>query len=201
MIAANGFTKHVKKRINERTSLTKEQVEAVLNVGAYVNMGSIPGINKEHLLFYSTLDKEMFVLVRDSINKDLLTCLPISYHKNSAWKITEEHKLQAIALIPEVDKAIGNKPPLVYISVGYGDVVALLKYKVIDKFDHDYFSCPEAISMELDNLSVAQKAFTVGVLSTDIKKVTVRVGKRGLPKYFNFPFEDNSVAEYFNPIH
>jgi hypothetical protein len=34
-------------------------------------------------------------------------------------------------------------------------------------------------------------------LATDIRKVYVKIGDRGLPKYFDFPFEDQSTFVCF----
>ena len=194
----HGITDHAIDRIHERTRLTRQNVTDILNSKAYVNMGSLPGINKEHLLFFSTLDKDFFVLVRDKLNAEVLTCLPIEYHKNTAWVISEEHKKQALRLAPKVDIAIHNLPPFVYIGVAFSENDLNYKSRNIEKLDHDYIKTPDEIKAELTNAAIALKAFKSGVLAVNIKKVFIKVGDTGLPKYFDFPFNDNSTFEYFS---
>lgn len=198
---AHGILQHAIDRINERTLLTRQNVSDILAAQAYVNMGSLPGIAKDHLLFYSTLDKDYFVLIRDSMNAEIITCLPLEYHKNTAWKVSEEHKAQARALVPKVDAAIHNLPPFVFVGVAFvKNGSDNWKNWQIDRLEHDYFETPEEIKSRLTNASIVKNAFKSGVLATDIKKVYVKVGDRGLPKYFDFPFDDESTFKYFEEL-
>lgn len=197
----HGIWQHAIKRINERTQLTRQNVSEILNANAYVNMGSLPGIQKDHLLFYSTVDKDYFVLIRDQNNAEILTCLPLEYHANTAWKVTEEHKASARKLIPLVNKVIFNLPPLVSVGVAFvKNGSSNWKNWEIDRLEHDYFETPEEIKSKISNVSVVQNAFKSGVLATDIKKVYVKIGDRGLPKYFDFPFDDESTFDYFKSL-
>jgi len=81
------FSRHAFERLGQRTSLTCEEVSELLDGGAYVNTGSKPGFNREHLVFYSVRDKEHFVAIRDSQSGTVVTVLPLAYHTNLAWPI------------------------------------------------------------------------------------------------------------------
>lgn len=199
----SGITKHAKKRIGERTSLTDEQVLDILNGGGAVSLGSKPGINKCHDLFYSSLDKKHLVCIRDSIDGSLLTVLPIEYHANTAWVVTEEQKLTALKLGRRVDSIIGLPPLFAHVGVAVKDrpnsnnvCSKTLSYLPVI----DYSIDADAILSKLDNVEIANMAFNKGILATDICSVFVKIGNSALPKYIPFPFDDDSSFKYFSKM-
>lgn len=97
------LTSHAKVRIAERTQLTEAEVLSMLDKKKFVDLGCKPGIHKQHLLIWSPRDEKAFVVVQDHLNGDILTVLPLDYHDNLAWEVTEEQVLQ-------VSKLFASKP-------------------------------------------------------------------------------------------
>lgn len=91
----SSITKHANKRIQERSSFTKESFLHLVDSGCYVNLGSKPGMLKEHLLIYSIDDDSWLVVVRDVINGDIITVLYEEYHVQLFDKISAEAKKMA----------------------------------------------------------------------------------------------------------
>lgn len=48
------LTKHAKKRLKERTSLSVNAITKILDKEAFLNIGSKSGTQKEHLLFIAS---------------------------------------------------------------------------------------------------------------------------------------------------
>jgi hypothetical protein len=83
------FTKHGKKRTNQRTAISKNEVAMLLDRKFYLNVGKIPGINKEFLLFYSPPDALCYLAVRNPLTGAVITFLPVNYQGCTGWVITE----------------------------------------------------------------------------------------------------------------
>ena len=86
------FTKHAACRLTERTSLEIENFIDLINKGLYINLGSKPGIHKQHLLIYSDIDNEFFVAIIDSYCGSIITVLTLDYHEMLAWRVPERDK-------------------------------------------------------------------------------------------------------------
>jgi len=84
------FTHHAFDRITERTKLSCEDISFILDNKLVVNMGCKPGMPRQHLLFYSDLDDEYFVAIQDEMSGTIVTILPLEYHANLAWKVSED---------------------------------------------------------------------------------------------------------------
>lgn len=97
------LTRHAKQRIEERTTLNKEELTIILKRKLYVNLGTKPGLHKTHLLVYSVKDDGYFVLVQDINNGDVITIWTEEYHNNLAMKITDEHKQKAKSLMENLE--------------------------------------------------------------------------------------------------
>ena len=78
------FTQHSLDRLEERTSLSIYELENIYKAKKTVPLGIEPSSNRQHDLFYSLLDDE------------LITILPISYHK--VWKISQDAEYLAMEL-------------------------------------------------------------------------------------------------------
>ena len=89
------FTFHCIKRLRERTSLTTNQFARIIADGVTVCLGSKPGIQKNHYLFYSIKDEKYYVAIQNIITGAIITVLHMEYHENLAWKISEDEKREA----------------------------------------------------------------------------------------------------------
>ena len=92
------FSKHSIKRIAERTQLKPQDISTIIENGSYVSLGSIPGFNKEHLLFFSVADNDFFFIVRDYFTMSILTVLPVTYQRWLPRAITGEDLSLALNL-------------------------------------------------------------------------------------------------------
>jgi hypothetical protein len=92
------FSKHSIKRIAERTQLKPQDISTIIENGSYVSIGSIPGFNKEHLLFFSVADNDFFFIVRDYFTMSILTVLPVTYQRWLPRAITGEDLSLALNL-------------------------------------------------------------------------------------------------------
>lgn len=88
MQAFSFISKHAAKRVSIRTDMTSAAVAAQLDQGLFVDLGKVPGFSRQHLLFYSELDDECFVAIRDSVVGTVVTVLTLEYHANLAWPVS-----------------------------------------------------------------------------------------------------------------
>ena len=95
MQAFANFSKHAFERIEQRTSLSYEEIAFILDRKLTVNVGKKPGIHRNHLLFYSIADDDFFVVIQDELMGTVVTILPLDYHANLAWKISQEDCFKA----------------------------------------------------------------------------------------------------------
>lgn len=84
------YTRHAWERVHERLSLTPAEVADLLDAGLAVAIGTEPGTNRVHRLFFSIPDEMCFVAVEDEANDVLITILPIDYHENIAWCVSDD---------------------------------------------------------------------------------------------------------------
>lgn len=92
------FSKHSVKRIAERTQLKPHDISEIIENRLYVSIGSVPGFNKEHLLFFSVADDNFFFIVRDYFTMSILTVLPVTYQRWLPRMITSEDLSLALNL-------------------------------------------------------------------------------------------------------
>lgn len=83
------FSRHAFLRANQRLSIDVDELAAILDNGAFVDIGSEPCTSRSHRLFYSAPDRTCFVAIQDSMTGTVVTVLPLEYHKNLAWEVSE----------------------------------------------------------------------------------------------------------------
>ena len=99
-----GFTSssyHAKLRVAQRTSLSTQEVLSLIERGLCVRTGIAPASNREHLAFYSKPDETVFVAVHDRLFGRLITVLPLEYHRNLAWDVSDADRRLAKALVEQ----------------------------------------------------------------------------------------------------
>lgn len=200
MTAINSnLTTHAVERIHERTKLWTTDIVKIINAEAFVNLGINPEKPQfQHLLFYSTVDLQHYVIVQDVVNHDIITLWPIDYHANLAWQITTAQKRAATSLAPTINLALKLQPILVKIGVTYQASVGPQKTTPIILRPFNYMETELDIRESLNNVIIANKAFKKGILAVDIISTFVKIGTN-LPKYFSYPYEnDDSSMCYFS---
>ena len=77
---------HAEKRIRQRCSLSSQDVAKKLMTNDYFPLG-MDG-KHHHKIIYSELDSEMFVVVQDKKNMDVITVMPLYWHNR--WELSPE---------------------------------------------------------------------------------------------------------------
>lgn len=89
-MAFTQLSHHASIRVSQRLTIPPACLSDFLDRGHYVSAGSVPGFNKEHLVFYSVVDTEYFVAVRNSLTGVVLTVLPLTDRAKQSWNITDK---------------------------------------------------------------------------------------------------------------
>lgn len=168
------FTKlshHGKLRLFQRTRVDKAALGSILDSGLFVNLGCTPGLNKEHLLFYSLKDDHCFVAIRDRYNGAVVTVLRIHYYKNPTWRITEKQKEKAKTLVLDSERS----QEAMKVSV-----TPLLRYEESQNSPKTHISESESDS-ELSQCKVI--AISCGYLSENGTQVVKPLAKLSVSQY------------------
>jgi hypothetical protein len=194
------LTRHAYVRVRQRTSMTCEGVKSLIDQGLCVHTGVTPGTNKEHLAFYSQPDDAVFVAIHDYLRGRVISVLPLDYHRNLAWPITDSDCTKAKALVvdavarlqkqeAEGAEAAGKNPsrkaPAFFVisatfkvDGSYG-TKRLCKEPAVDYSDVIDFIKRSPIVDQLDQL-----AFCQGIDPAAILSLAVRHGNKGEPHVF-----------------
>lgn len=175
---ASTLTKHAKQRLDQRTKLTPEMFNVILRDKAYLNLGNKPGMTREHLLFYSSVDSECFVAIRDSINGDIVTILTKEYHENLAWDITDEDCFMAKRQVLYCAKEKDHKTRTLHISVSYLNTENQRKTKKIHGIQDFKGNAALYLKETLDINQIIQAAREKGVTG-ELTGVIAKLGKSG----------------------
>lgn len=138
-----GITNHAKQRISERSKLNLYEIVDIINAQRFEILGSKPGINKIHLLIYSIPDNAWFVLVRDSLNGDVLTLLTEAYHVRLFGQISDQQKKRARYIATHGFNENNKINKKISLFLGYVDVSGKNKTKRIWRghYEDFQFSC------------------------------------------------------------
>lgn len=98
------FTAHAFDRVNQRLTLSHDDVAAILDNDLAVSVGVDPFSNRLRRVFYSIPDEQFFVAVQDVNAGAVVTVLPLEYHANLRWPIREKKLVEAA-------RRVGAKPP------------------------------------------------------------------------------------------
>ena len=82
--------------MDERTTLYEDELFGLIDNRRCVIVGIEPYTNRLHKLIYSVSDKAHFVAIQDMATGEVITILPIDYHENLAWKISQKKLKQAV---------------------------------------------------------------------------------------------------------
>lgn len=131
----DSFSSHAALRLRERTSMSPWVLAGMLDSGAVLNLGSKPGINKNHYLFYSKKDDDCFVAVVDNLVGTIVTVWLLEYQKNLGWAVSQQQKDQAKNLALEYDNRpkVKNEPLTAIVSAGHINEAGEVKVTAIGK--------------------------------------------------------------------
>lgn len=139
---------HAGKRIAQRTSMNTEELMDLLDSGSCVNIGQAAGSHRRHLLFYSPKDKFCYVAIQDERYGKVITILPPAYHKNLAWRITDdqyqlakeryESYVKAVDVKDEAEKTNTPRDIIVWVQVVYISEELLVKRKTLFRMPINY---------------------------------------------------------------
>ena len=96
------LSKHVKDRLQERTSLTIKELNEIYHDERIVPIG-IEGKSKYHEILYSVFDKDFYVCVRDVNNSELITLLTLYQHRTCAWVVADDAKRMCKDLYKDIE--------------------------------------------------------------------------------------------------
>lgn len=107
------LTRHAKKRLSERTRLTRREIRALLDAGLYVNIGSEPRNDAEHLLLWSLRDQRFIIAIRNPRTAQVITVLPEQFDSYCALSIPEEafEKARELACTVSLPPIVRDEPP------------------------------------------------------------------------------------------
>lgn len=180
------FSKHALIRLHQRTSCLTCEVQELLRKNWFVELGTKPGTLKEHILFYSPRDEACFILVRSSIDGLIITVLPIEYHANLAWQVTDSEQEMARKILIEGLYNSRPKPSTIIVSVSYLTLDQEHKVKTLKKIQNSEQSLVDAIANDaLLQQEVSEMCRNKEVYGT-ILSVNIRLGRKGLPTIIEF---------------
>jgi hypothetical protein len=99
MIRLAHFSRHARRRLGQRCRMSSGELAEILDRRLAVNTGRKPGFEKVHLLFFSPRDDAYFVAIQDRLAGTVVTVLPLDYHEQLAWPVTDEQRAEARRLI------------------------------------------------------------------------------------------------------
>ncbi len=89
------LTYHAHEKIEERLLMSAEVLCGILDDDLVVTTGGEKRSNRYHKVFYSPLNKMCFVAVQDCKTGHIITVLPLDYHQNKAWVISDDAQIMA----------------------------------------------------------------------------------------------------------
>ena len=190
------FSKHAYMRIAQRTLLSFDEIAFILDKGYFINSGSEPGFNRDHLVFYSHKDETYFVAIRDHYSGKVVTILPLDYHHNLAWPIPEQVLTRAKQIYPFhlVDERIGRQLDItkksqsrIYLTILFLDENEKRKSKPLMSIVSDQPNKEIChLIKDLDLYSLAhQKSLILNIPWEKVFGVSAKVGRRGSVEIFD----------------
>lgn len=182
MSAFTHFSRHGSQRVSQRLAISAEELAEMLDHGLFVNTGSKPGFRREHLVFWSLKNDEAFVAIRDALTGTVVTVLPLEYHDNLAWPISEEVQLEAKALAKKgVPKRV--KIRRIYVGVTYTAEDGSPKTKNLHSEPGEPYNGNLDCFVSRGGLKNLKEMCEAKDISMDsVTAVLVRSGSKGIPR-------------------
>ena len=182
------FSRHAFERVVQRTKLSAEEIARILDRGLYVNTGRRPGFDKTHLAFYSAPDNEVFVAIQDCVTGTVVTILPLEYHANLAWRISDQDCLKAKQILLDhcenrIDPQSLSNASVFKIQAHYIDAENWQKTKTIHSVDAAPYNYDIKRLLADKRLlsNIDEFANLKGILADQIFGISFRLGTHGHP--------------------
>lgn len=175
------FSIHAFERIAQRTKLSCFDIANILDRRQCVLLGSKPGLSKEYVLFYSQPDDAYFVALQDIIDGTVITVLPLEYHENLAWGVTQNQKNTARNLAAVIQCADEKQPSKFIVAAGYISNDGTLKVKDLKKFEVEIYGedMMSFVGSHLDKFELTQMASGKSIDYIAIEWFSIRRGRDG----------------------
>jgi hypothetical protein len=185
------FSNHAFDRVQERLTLTNNEVLCLFVNECNVPLGIEKSSNRSHDLFFSITDNACFVAVRDINDGTIVTIVPAEWHNK--WSISIEAMTQAKLLAKEtmdIKTPIANDEPTklkVRGHIGYKltnlGTLDISKYVSAEVAAKD----PEAVA------KIMKKVFSKNIKINTIDKISINNG--GKSEYVDF-YLDNIESRF-----
>lgn len=193
MSAFTFYSKHSLQRIEQRSKISTEDLSLILDSGLVVNVGCEPGFDRQHLLFFSPDDNQCFVAIQDRYIGKVVTVLPLDYHENIAWKVSEEQcqkaqqKMQDFSNVKSASFET-SPPKKVLLSALYLDENQKQKVKGLGKDAQALFDIEtgQLVKEKGTFKRMCQFIKNAGLNPDIVYGLSVRLGKKGMPSYVEF---------------
>lgn len=192
MKAFTVFSKHALHRIQERTTLRESEIAEILDANRGLNLGRKPGFDREHWLFYSLQDDDYFVAIRDRLVGKVVTVLPLDFHSNVAWPVTDQQKAEAKALYRAPGQMTTSTAApdgqRFRVSIGLCDSSGHVRWRSAGKYTiTDKYPDPESFSKVYIERMMSCDVDRLRLDMAEVVGITIRIGKNGDPVYFDVP--------------
>ena len=84
------LSEHAGLKLKERVSISIHDFKKIYLDSKYLPLGIEESSRRQHDLFFSKNDNQCFVSIRDIKNNEIVTILPINYHKNISWEVSSD---------------------------------------------------------------------------------------------------------------
>lgn len=189
------FSRHALKRIDQRTKLNYFSIADILDHGGAVDVGAEPVFDRRHWLFYSAVDQSYFVAVQDSVTGLVVTILPLDYHQNLAWTVSEifleEAKSKACTVAkPQI---IGEKthPSKIIVKARYICDEGRAKTTTLTKFESSDYGGDlfRVLQDKSFNSEIVYQCNCKGIDASRVYEILIALGNDGEPLLIDWKIE------------
>ena len=139
------LTQHAEQRVSERTSLTSERLQILLNSSDPVFTGHQPVDNRVQLVFYSISDNRFFVAIANMRDESIVTVLTLGQYRDSYGRIDDSKLLRAKRFaLPGTPRSTRG----LLLSCKYVDPKGMLRVRSLGRVDGFNVSTPPEVLAE-----------------------------------------------------
>lgn len=182
------FSYHAALRTAQRVSVPEAELARMINDGHMLDIGREPGFNRRHLLFYSQPDQNHFVVVQDYLRGKVVTVLPLDYHKNLAWDVSDAQREQAQALAKGFFKPAAPEKRTYYTTALYVGNNGRPMCRRLFGWQLPAGAVPDiSLFRDAEYVAALSEALEKHNLTNRVTGFTVRLGKMGAAQLFELP--------------
>jgi hypothetical protein len=173
------FTKHAFSRVRDRLNLRKRHVAYILDNDLCIPIGIEEGSSRVHRLFFSKKDGCCFVAVQDESNGEVVTILPVDYHKRWQVSLQATEDAKKLACRPSEPQGV----PVKYIFTAFVDNPSGGGYSMVNLGSMPIQEGDDIESIIIDSLVhdmvIRRLEAKVNLDERECQEITMKVGKKG----------------------